>query len=156
MVNAISRCLIPKPVHNCQFVQLNGAGNSRVTGTHYSHQLFSAFGAAFDAVVQQLPVPLFFDSAETKRALFREQFDTPVRYTGVAVSREFAAAIAGGTLPFIAAALTALTGGTWALSTLMIFMCALSLIGVAGLRDGRELSFVGEGPRLEKEIASPR
>ena len=89
-------------------------------------------------------------------AMLPEQFDTPVRYTGVAVSREFAAAIAGGTLPFIAAALTALTGGTWALSTLMIFMCALSLIGVAGLRDGRELSFVEEGPRLEKEIASPR
>ncbi|WP_240662569.1 sugar-binding domain-containing protein [Streptomyces sp. WAC 06738] len=73
MVNAISRCLIPKPIHNCQFVQLNGAGNSRATGTHYSHQMFSAFGAAFDAVVQQLPVPLFFDSAETKRALFRER-----------------------------------------------------------------------------------
>ncbi|XLD97992.1 hypothetical protein QBL21_12770 [Streptomyces sp. 184] len=72
-------------------------------------------------------------------AMLPEQFDTRVRYTGVAVSREFAAAIAGGTLPFIAAALTALTGGTWALSTLMIFMCVLSLIGVSGLRDGRDL-----------------
>ncbi|WP_244502257.1 sugar-binding transcriptional regulator [Streptomyces oceani] len=73
MVNAISRCLFPKPLHNCQFVQLNGAGNSRATGTHYSHQMFSAFGAAFDAVVQQLPAPLFFDSAATKRALFEER-----------------------------------------------------------------------------------
>ncbi|MBA0050960.1 MarR family transcriptional regulator [Streptomyces sp. AJS327] len=73
MVNAISRRLIPKPVHNCQFVQLNGVGNSRATGTHYSHQMFSAFGSAFDAVVQQLPAPLFFDSAATKRALFRER-----------------------------------------------------------------------------------
>lgn len=73
MVNAISRCLVPKPVHNCQFVQLNGAGNSRVPGAHYSHQIFSAFGAAFDAVVQELPTPLFFDAAETKRALFKER-----------------------------------------------------------------------------------
>ncbi|MET7640243.1 sugar-binding domain-containing protein [Streptomyces sp. NPDC005438] len=73
MVNAISHCLIPKPVHNCQIVQLNGAGNSRVTGTHYSHQMFSAFGTAFDAVVRQLPTPLFFDSADTKRALFAER-----------------------------------------------------------------------------------
>lgn len=87
-------------------------------------------------------------------AMLPEQFDTHVRYTGVAVSREFAAAVAGGTLPFIAAALTAVTGGTWALSTLMVFMCVLSLIGVSGLRDGRELSFVEEGPRLDKETAS--
>ncbi|MBA0050962.1 MFS transporter [Streptomyces sp. AJS327] len=83
-------------------------------------------------------------------AMLPEQFDTSVRYTGVAVSREFAAAIAGGTLPFIAAALTSLTGGTWALSLLMIFMCVLSLIGVAGLRDGRELSFV-EDPTADAE-----
>lgn len=83
-----------------------------------------------------------------KRGLY-----TAVPPTGTAVTRESAAAIAGGTLPFVAAALTAATGGTWALSTLMIFMCVLSPTGVSGLRDGRELSFVEQDPRLDKETA---
>ncbi|MET7640241.1 MFS transporter [Streptomyces sp. NPDC005438] len=80
----------------------------------------------------------------SQASLLPEQFDTRVRYTGVAVSREFAAALAGGTLPFVAAALTSATGGTWALSLLMIALCLLSLAGLAGLRDGRHLSFSGD------------
>jgi deoxyribonucleoside regulator len=73
MVHAISKVLIRKPTSNCQVVALNGAGNSRGTGVHYSQELFAAFGAALDAVVEQLPAPLFFDSAATRRALFAER-----------------------------------------------------------------------------------
>ncbi|OEV06019.1 MFS transporter [Streptomyces oceani] len=90
----------------------------------------------------------------SQAAMLPEQFDTRFRYTGVAVSREFAAALAGGTLPFVAAALTSLTGDTWALSTLMILLCGLSLIGMSGLRDGRHLSFVEDASRPGKEAAA--
>lgn len=73
MVKAISECLIPKPTTNCQFVQLNGMGFARTTGSHYANAMMEAFGAAFDAFVWPLPVPVFFDDAATKRALLRER-----------------------------------------------------------------------------------
>ncbi|HEX4817559.1 MAG TPA: sugar-binding domain-containing protein [Nonomuraea sp.] len=73
MVNAISRCLVPKETANCQIVQLNGLGNARTTGVHYAGAMLSAFGAAFGAYVQQFPVPLFFDSPRTKELLLRER-----------------------------------------------------------------------------------
>lgn len=73
MVNAISACLIPKPTTNCQFVQLNGMGFARTTGSHYASAMMDSFGSAFDAFVWPFPVPVFFDSAETKKALLRER-----------------------------------------------------------------------------------
>lgn len=73
MVNAISQCLIPKSTTNCQFVQLNGMGFSRTIGSHYAGAMMDAFGNAFDAYVWPFPVPVFFDDAETRRALLRER-----------------------------------------------------------------------------------
>jgi DNA-binding transcriptional regulator LsrR (DeoR family) len=73
MVQAISRCLIAKQTTNSQFVQLNGTGFSRATGSHYSGAVMDAFGQAFDAYVWQFPVPVYFDSAETAAALLRER-----------------------------------------------------------------------------------
>ncbi|MEV4399418.1 sugar-binding domain-containing protein [Nonomuraea sp. NPDC049607] len=73
MVNAISRCLVPKQTANCQIVQLNGLGNARTTGMHYAGAVLTAFGAAFGAYVQQFPLPLFFDSARTKELLLAER-----------------------------------------------------------------------------------
>lgn len=73
MVNAISQYLTPKATTNCQIVQLNGFGNPRATGVHYANTLFAAFSAAFGAYVQQLPLPMFFDSDETRGVLFQER-----------------------------------------------------------------------------------
>lgn len=73
MVHAISQCLIPKPTTNCQFVQLNGMGFSRTTGSHYASAIMDAFASAFEAYVWQFPVPVFFDRPETKAALLEER-----------------------------------------------------------------------------------
>ena len=73
MVQAISQCLIPKPTINCQFVQLNGMGFARSTGGHYANAIMAAFGEAFDGDVCQFPLPVFFDRAETRRAIFAER-----------------------------------------------------------------------------------
>lgn len=73
MMDAISRCLVPKNVSNCQFVQLNGAGHPTTEGIHYSNNIMAAFSTAFHASIRQFPVPLFFDDAETQSSLFRER-----------------------------------------------------------------------------------
>lgn len=71
-MSAISRHLIDKPTHNSQVVQLNGAGNPRTSGIIYASEILQRFGDAFDAFVEQFPVPAFFDHAETKAAMWRE------------------------------------------------------------------------------------
>lgn len=90
----------------------------------------------------------------SQASMLPEQFETKVRYTGVAFSREIAAAIAGGTLPFVAAYLTARTEGTWAVSMLMIAMCAVAVVGALGVRDGRGMSFT-DRPVPGDQVASP-
>lgn len=80
----------------------------------------------------------------SQAALLAEQFDTETRYTGIACCREFSAAIAGGTLPFIAAFLTGRTEGTWAVSVLMIVLCLIAVGGALGTQDGRHKSFTEE------------
>jgi deoxyribonucleoside regulator len=72
-LSAISRHLTPKPTHNSQIVQLNGAGNMRTTGIGYASEILRRFGDAFGAHVQQFPVPAFFDDPATKNALWRER-----------------------------------------------------------------------------------
>ncbi|MFI6179812.1 MFS transporter [Nonomuraea sp. NPDC051191] len=76
-------------------------------------------------------------------SMLPEQFPTRMRFTGVAASRELAAAAAGGTLPFIAAFLTARTQGTWAISSLMVVMCAIAIVGALGVKDGRDVPLGG-------------
>ena len=72
-MTAVSRHLVPKPTHNSEIVQLNGAGNVRTTGILYASELLRRFGEAFGAHVQQFPVPAFFDDPDTRRAFWRER-----------------------------------------------------------------------------------
>lgn len=81
----------------------------------------------------------------SQAVMLAEQFETKVRYTGVAFCREIAAALAGGTLPFMAAFLNDRTHGTWSISALMIVMCVIAIAGALATKDRRDVSFV-DGP----------
>ena len=54
-------------------MQVNGAANTRTTGIVYASEILRRFGEAYGALVQQFPVPAFFDDPATKEALFRER-----------------------------------------------------------------------------------
>lgn len=72
-MNAISRHLVPKELHNLEFVQLNGAGNEYTTGVLYASEILRRFGDAYSATVQEFPVPALFDDPLTKEAMWRER-----------------------------------------------------------------------------------
>lgn len=58
-----------------------------------------------------------------------ELFPTEVRYSGMALSREFSAPIAGGIAPFVATALLAWSGGqTWPISIYIIVLAVFALV----------------------------
>jgi deoxyribonucleoside regulator len=69
----VSRHLVPRPTRNTVVVQLNGSGNTQTTGLSYASEILQRFAAAFDARVEQFPVPAFFDHAQTRRAVWRER-----------------------------------------------------------------------------------
>lgn len=67
-----------------------------------------------------------------------ELFDVRHRYTGVTVSREIPAAVVGGTLPFVAAALTSVSGGSFQLVALYcLVLLLLSSFGMMLLPETR-------------------
>jgi DNA-binding transcriptional regulator LsrR (DeoR family) len=72
-IDAVSRHLARKPTRGSEVVQLNGAGNTFSTGIDYASEILGRFGRAFEARVQQFPVPTFFDFAATREALWRER-----------------------------------------------------------------------------------
>jgi deoxyribonucleoside regulator len=72
-INAVSRHLPKKETHNSRIVQLNGAGNTSTTGIDYASEILRRFGNAFNAPVQQFPVPAFFDDPRTRDAMWRER-----------------------------------------------------------------------------------
>ncbi|WP_411701106.1 sugar-binding transcriptional regulator [Conyzicola sp.] len=72
-INAVSRHLQKKATHNSRIVQLNGAGNTSTTGIDYASEILRRFGQAFNASVQQFPVPAFFDDPATRDAMWRER-----------------------------------------------------------------------------------
>jgi DNA-binding transcriptional regulator LsrR (DeoR family) len=72
-VSAVSEYLQPKPTRGSVIIQLNGAGNTMSTGIEYASEILDRFGRAFDARVQQFPVPTFFDYTATREALWRER-----------------------------------------------------------------------------------
>lgn len=72
-VTAISRHVLPRAVHDVQFVQLNGAGNTQTTGIVYASEILRRFAAAYSATSQEFPIPAFFDDPATKAALWRER-----------------------------------------------------------------------------------
>lgn len=72
-IEAVSRHLSRKSTRGTEVVQLNGAGNTFSTGIEYASEILDRFGRAFDARVQQFPVPTFFDFEESREALWRER-----------------------------------------------------------------------------------
>jgi DNA-binding transcriptional regulator LsrR (DeoR family) len=72
-ISALSRHLIPKDLHNLEFVQLNGAGNTNTTGVLYASEILRRFGDTFAGTIQEFPVPALFDDPVTKEAMWRER-----------------------------------------------------------------------------------
>lgn len=72
-MGSMSRHIVPKEIHNSDIVQLNGAGNPHTTGIDYASEILRRFSEGYSARLQQFPVPAFFDSAETRDALWRER-----------------------------------------------------------------------------------
>lgn len=70
-----------------------------------------------------------------------ELFDVRYRYTGVTFSREIAGALIGGTLPFVAAALTAAAGGAfWLVALYCLVLMLLAALGMFLLPETRKLA----------------
>lgn len=72
-IGAISRRLVAKRTIDSEIVQMNGAGNSHTAGVDYASEQLSRFGEAYGAVMQQFPVPTFFDNPDTKRMMWAER-----------------------------------------------------------------------------------
>lgn len=72
-LSAMSRHLSRKPTHGTTVVQLNGAANTQTMGLGYASEITRRFARAFDAEVEEFPVPAFFDRAETKRWMWAER-----------------------------------------------------------------------------------
>lgn len=72
MVREISEGLTSRSVTNCRVVLLNGIGHPRARGEHYSSAIVTAFGEAYNAYIQRLPVPVFLDRSDTRDALLAE------------------------------------------------------------------------------------
>lgn len=81
----------------------------------------------------------------SQASILTEQFPTEVRYSGVAISRELASALVGGTLPFVATALIGLTGSTWSVSALVMVIAAIAVAGALLMRDRRGQSLRERG-----------
>lgn len=71
-MGAVVDRLPARPLRKVAVVQLNGAASARTTGIAYAGDLLAQAARAYDATVQQFPVPTFFDFAETRTALWRE------------------------------------------------------------------------------------
>ena len=72
-LSAVSRHLARKTTHGTTIVQLNGAGNTQTSGITYASEIIRRFGTAYEAKVEQFPVPAFFDRAATKRLMWEER-----------------------------------------------------------------------------------
>lgn len=76
-------------------------------------------------------------------AYYSELFTAGSRFTGLAFSRELAAAISAGTTPLIAVALVIAAGGsTWLVSIFIILACAIGIVAVmwGGETRGRSMT----------------
>lgn len=71
----------------------------------------------------------------TQACFFAELFGTGVRYSGLSIGYHVGAALMSGPGPFIAAALLAATGGTWAISLVMMLASVVAVIAIAVARE---------------------
>jgi MHS family shikimate/dehydroshikimate transporter-like MFS transporter len=88
-------------------------------------------------------------------AILPEQFPAEVRFSGVAAARETSSALVGGTIPFVATAIVAMTGGTTMVSILVI---VISLAAAAGgfLVSDRRGGPLDDTPEAAKDVVSSR
>ncbi|GGL98446.1 sugar-binding transcriptional regulator [Deinococcus aerophilus] len=72
-MNAVSHALIPRPVPDVTFVQLNGSANAADFMSGFVTDTIVRFARNFTAGAQLFPVPTFFDDPATKEAMWRER-----------------------------------------------------------------------------------
>jgi metabolite-proton symporter len=63
-------------------------------------------------------------------SFFSELFGTRVRYSGASLGYQLASVLAGGLSPLVAASLLKRTGGSWAISLLVIAMASVTIVSV--------------------------
>jgi MHS family shikimate/dehydroshikimate transporter-like MFS transporter len=66
----------------------------------------------------------------TQATFFAELFGTGVRYSGLSIGYHVGAALMSGPGPFMAAALLTLTGGTWAISLVLMAAAVISVVAI--------------------------
>jgi deoxyribonucleoside regulator len=72
-VSVLARSLSPGVVPGLQIVQIGGTGNTFSSGAEYASATLGRFGAALGARVHHFPVPAFFDSPQTRDAMWAER-----------------------------------------------------------------------------------
>lgn len=103
-----------------------------------------------------LALSVFQSAAYAPQSAFiPELFDTRVRYSGAALGYNLSTMIFGGTAPFIATALFAWAGGTWAISVYVIAICAVSFVSVYLATETPMLSESADPPDEQRIAASP-
>ncbi|WP_062430339.1 MFS transporter [Herbidospora daliensis] len=89
-------------------------------------------------------------------ALFAELFDTRYRYSGVAVVREWAAALVSGPAPLVATALVAAAGGaSWPVAILMAGCALVCFVAVALAPETRDRDLNEPAGRMERRPSHP-
>lgn len=69
----MSRSLIPRTIRGSQVVQLEG-GVSHSEWNNYAREILESFAANFDTVAQYLPLPVIFDTKETKEQVDKDRY----------------------------------------------------------------------------------
>ena len=69
----MSQALVPKAIKGSQVVQLEG-GISHSEWNNYAREILESFAANFDTVAQYLPLPVIFDTKETKEQVDKDRY----------------------------------------------------------------------------------
>ena len=75
---SIVRHLPSRPMEDVEVVQINGGANAHTSGIPYVGSMITQFAHAFAGRSVLFPVPTFFDSAVTRRAMWQERSIKPV------------------------------------------------------------------------------
>ncbi|MEO3861676.1 hypothetical protein [Acrocarpospora sp. B8E8] len=76
-----------------------------------------------------------------------ELFQTRYRYSGIAIAREWTAALTGGPAPFVAAALLAGSGGqSWPIALLMMVCAAICFTAILFAPETRRMDLAEPVP----------
>ena len=69
----MSQALVPKALKGSQVVQLEG-GVSHSEWNNYAREILESFAANFDTVAQYMPLPVIFDTKETKELVDKDRY----------------------------------------------------------------------------------